>query len=169
MNVPTTLRSIVLISALPLLAGVGLTGCDPTGPDVHEPTFRASWGGSPWEARAGSFFVRSTDSLVVYGSSPVGSVVPHEYLWIRVAFKGTGTYALGPGSAGMERLIGGDVVTATYGITRGLSGTLVIEERTSRRVRGHVVFDTESLREHSPYGPEARFEGEFDAALQRLP
>ncbi len=153
-----------------LLFASFLSGCDPTGPQLPEATFHATWAGTPWRGEASATFHPHSDTLYLFGVNPVGAgSMPHTYVRIRVVFEGAGTYTLGAGDAEFLYLLGGDVVVATYGTTDVQRGTLVIEESTVTRIRGQLAFEAESLREYSPQGPQARFEGTFDARIFKIP
>lgn len=145
-----------------LLAGIvaAAAACgDTSGPDAA-PGFDAVWAGEPWRGDASAR--RVGDSLYVIGATPpnAGSM-PAAYVWMRVPAQGPGEYPLGPGEAELTYLVGGDVRTAAYVVTRPGAGTLTLHEYGPGWVAGTVTFEASAAMQHAPVGPTARFEGSF--------
>lgn len=148
---------------------IGLFGCDATAPDEElEPTMHATWAGEPW--RGGSA-ARVVDGGVtnLFSWIPVDPRVdPHRMLSISTHVDGPGTYAIGASDARIDYLVGGDGLVASYGTTDVHTGTLEIEEVSTTHVRGTIAFDAVTTGTHQPAGQQARFEGAFNAPLERI-
>ncbi|HEX2091028.1 MAG TPA: hypothetical protein VHG28_01450 [Longimicrobiaceae bacterium] len=160
--------------AVALAAGLGLSGCGEGGTEPTDtPAFRATWAGKPWEGDATAMLVsgrRAGDTLYLFGSTPANADQSiSEYVRVRVVFRGTGTYSLDAGDAGVVHMLGGDVVAAEYATGETGAGRLVVREYTGAEVAGQVDFSATTTREYSPYGPAARFTGEFRAKVIRRP
>lgn len=154
-----------------LVLACALAGCsESTGLDEGETGIEATWAGKRWSGDAGATLAHR-DTLYVYGSTPRNAgQLPLQMLRARVVFRGPGSYALGPGDAELDYLVGGDVVSAWYVTTRTNAGTLQVTEYAEGWVAGTLSFEGEASR--SPYTPEgarARFEGAFRARVSTWP
>jgi hypothetical protein len=163
MRPPAYLRSYLL--ALSPLALLLLASCESTAPEAPKVTFDAAWAGERWAGEA-SAMLTNAGVLHIFGSTPVGRAdMPSATVTITVEFDGPGTYHLGADAVRLWYLIGGDVISSSYATTTEQTGALIVEEITSTHLRGSVTFDAVSLSEILPVGPQARFEGTFDALL----
>jgi hypothetical protein len=175
-------RNVTRLAALLLAAGA-LSACDEStvglADSPESPSFRATWAGNRWEGDASAQLIAAGtagDTLYVFGTSPVNAgQMPISAVRVRVVFRGTGTYPLGPGAAEVIHLVGGDVISAQYttggsvGTAAGTAGTLTIREYGAGWVSGSVVFDAVTTRQYAPHGSTARFDGEFRARVQQRP
>jgi hypothetical protein len=163
MRPPAYVRSNLLAYAP--LALLLLAGCDSTSPETPEVTFKATWAGKRWDGNA-SAALKTDGVLQLIGSNPPGEAAMRaSHVILTVEFDGPGTYHLGPGAARLDYLIGGDVISSSYTTTDQQTGTLIVEEITSTHIRGSVRFDAVSSNTDPPVGPQARFEGTYDARL----
>jgi hypothetical protein len=148
-----------------------------TDPIDRSATFSGRWGGDPWAGDAGATILvveGRPDSLFVTGSSPVNAqIAPREMIHIRVPFRGTGTYALDASAVELWELLGGDVLTASYGGVGTPAGTLEITSYGGPGgvVEGTVSFVARSTSPHAARGTgTVRFErGRFRAPVHRWP
>lgn len=154
-----------------LLAGA-LVGCsDSTGPDAEAGSIEATWAGQPWSGDAWAVMTLG-DTLYVGGATPRGAgPVAAGGMRARVVFHGPDRYTLGAGDAGVDYLVGGDVLTARYVTPRANAGTLEVTEYGDGWIAGRVSFDAEAVPGYSstPVGAAARFQGTFRAQVRTLP
>ncbi len=158
------LRSMLRTLCLAALVGVG--ACESaTGTPARAGSFTFSWGGQPFEgdAVAGVF----GDSLYIRGGSPGGPMSPLEVNLAVGGFHGPGEYALGPSGGIMRYISGGDVITGTYSIPPAEPGTLVITAVRGGTISGRVEFDAAAHPGYAPAGARARFDGVFQAKVDR--
>lgn len=168
--------SVVLVST------AGLVACtDAVAPSV-ENTMNAKWAGSDW---AGSVSVvvasvQGGEKLYLWASGPSKPARPKAWwsgpelaIWpneisIEIPFNGAGTYALTPGSARFQEIVGGDVITATYSIAPQTVGRLVISSyEPGGMIEGVVSFDAVSSNQYRSFGDRASLEdGHFRAKAQ---
>lgn len=146
-----------------------LTGCDPVGPEGPDAEFRATWAGQPWHGSATAFL--DGDTIEISGAAVSRSGLGAKtyiptMLRVRVP-REEGSYPLGAGAAQLLYLVGGDMITAAYASSGGVGNSLVLEQVTATSVRGTISFEGLSTREHAPEGARARFEGRFEAHIQR--
>jgi hypothetical protein len=156
-----------MLRALALAALVGLAACESaTDSGRRQPgELSGSWAGERFEGDASAMI--SGDSPYVYGGSPGGPMSPRE-VQIRIAdFDGPGEYQLSAGGGLMHYILGGDVITSTYSIPPGGTGTLVVSEMRDGEIRGHVEFKADAHPGHAPVGTRARFEGDFRGVVSR--
>ena len=162
--------SVVLASTVALIA------CDnPTAPPGID-RLNARWAGRDWVGTASAELTRggiSGDTLYLFSRGPLNSdpaaLVAENHIVAKVAFRGVGTYPLGPGSARFEQWVGGDVVTATYSTSAEASGTLVITKYAGigGNIEGTLSFDAVSTSQSRNFGERARLEdGRFRTTLQ---
>ncbi|HEU0014242.1 MAG TPA: DUF6252 family protein [Longimicrobium sp.] len=159
-----------LLAAL-LSAGVvfGLGACKdgPTEPIGAEASFHAVWNGREWEGQADAVlrsWPSALDTLYVVGWRRTGSE-EEEYVLVKVPYTGPGTYVLGPGSARMSYIVGGDALAAEYETGAEGAGTLRIQTAAAETITGEVQFHAAAKPGARPAGATAAFVGEFTAPL----
>lgn len=152
-------------------------------PDPNQLT--AKWAGSEWVGSAEVGVVQggtAGDVLYLWANGPIsnrtGCLCPTVYrpsdnaITVKVAFKGPGTYLLGPGEAKFQQVVGGDVISATYQTSTAASGILVISDYQGigNRIEGALSFEAVSNDQYRGFGPKAKLEdGHFLATVKAIP
>lgn len=164
MHIRSILRAVCLAVLVTLTAAA--CGDGGTGPEEAS-ALRGTWAGEAWDGEA---FAYLEDGTLWISSAPNWMNGPYVSVAAR-DFHGPGTYALGPGSAAIRYIVGGDGIWASYESAQPAAGTLVVTDYTGGHVTGRVEFVADVQRGEAPAGARARFEGEFRARRQlpRLP
>lgn len=153
------------LRALGLGALVGIAACrSATDATPREGRLSGTWGGEPFVGDARAFI--SGGSLSLQSGSPNNEAMEKVSLGLGIpAPAQPGRYALAAGSAQILYVIGGDGIGAMYDVAADRPGTLIVTEVKDGYVHGSVDFYARAQRGIQPAGAEARFEGEFRAAL----
>ena len=156
MHIRSTLRTACVAAIAALAACVSATDAGPR----LEGRFSGSWAGERFAGDGSAVIVN--DSLYLNGGSPGGAMSPR-VVEIRIAdFDGPGEYTLEPGAGAVRYLLGGDVITGTYSIPPGATGTLVVTEVDGAEVVGRVEFEAAAQPNgQAPVGDRGVFEADF--------
>ncbi|HEX6038410.1 hypothetical protein [Longimicrobium sp.] len=160
------IRSIFRTFALASLVAVAAceSGTDPSD-GGH---LLGTWAGEAWDGDAQAYIVN--DSLYISSASDGWQNGP--YVAVGVGpFHGPGTYTLGPASAAIRYIVGGDGIWASYGTRQSPAGTMVVTGFSGGTVTGSVEFVADADPGDTPAGARSIFRGDFRARTQlpRLP
>ena len=168
-----------------LASAAVLTACQDTVAPPEPNQLTATWAGKDWVGNAVAGIVEggsAGDTLYVWAAGPIDARVlclcptvnrpSDNEITVKVPFTGPGTYALGPGAAKFEQVVGGDVISATYRTSTEATGRLVVSayEGVGYKIEGSLSFDAVSNDQYRGFGARASLEGgRFRATVQQIP
>ena len=151
-----TLRAVGLLLAASLAAAFSGCGSDRvTAPNAGFGTMSGRWDDAAWHGLG--YAVLDRDTLYLVGHRPEPRAYYDEYVRVRVPFAGAGSYPVGPLTASLAQITGGDA-----GYIPAARGELRIDGYTAAPARVHGTLTLTSVDPRFPW----RFEsGRFDAPI----